>query len=395
MLRDSSAADRAQQRANAIAETINKEYYDAQTGCYAFSRNPDGSLDRTVTIFPALAWWDTAEGKGIFAHPERCLEQFVGSALNTDWGVRDVSNQEKIYDGMSYHQGSVWPLFTGWAAMAAYRGGQPLAGYQLLMENANLTRTQDLGAVTELLSGDLFVPFGRSTSHQLWSSAMVITPTLRGLFGIAVDAQSKTITVNPRLPASWDHAEVLNLFVADGKASLYFTQKNGTLDVYLSAPKEWHLRSDIAGATSGPLESSRISGERKGAMQAGLRIPLPELDVDFALGDVHPVESVQDVQPILPPTPGARTSRFRVLRSDYTSHKLVLTVEGLAGSSGILNLIRRGHFVPKVETESDESTANISFRSCDADPYACSSLPLVISFPQGTGWKQITIMLSW
>ena len=102
---------------------------------------------------------------------------------------------------MSYHQGSVWPLFTGWAALAEYRGSQPLAGYQMLMENANLTWAQDLGADTELLCGDFFVPFGRSTSHQLWSSAMVITPTLRGLFGIDIDAQSKTITVNPHLPA--------------------------------------------------------------------------------------------------------------------------------------------------------------------------------------------------
>ncbi len=105
---------------------------------------------------------------------------------------------------MSYHQGSVWPLFTGWAALAEYRGDQPLAGYQMLMENANLTKAQDLGAVTELFSGDFNVPFGRSTSHQLWSSAMVITPILRGLFGISIDAQSKTITVNPHLPAGWD-----------------------------------------------------------------------------------------------------------------------------------------------------------------------------------------------
>jgi hypothetical protein len=234
----------------------------------------------------------------------------------------------------------------------------------------------------------------------LWSSAMVITPTLRGLFGIAVDAQAKTITVNPRLPASWDHAEVLNLPVADGKASLYFTQKNGTLEVYLSAPDEWHLRSDTAGATSGPLESSRISVGPKGAMQTGIRIPLPELDVDFTPGDLHPIESIQiestqDVQPTLPPTPGARTSQFRVLRRDYTNHRLVLTVEGLAGSTGVLNLIRNGQFVPKVETEPGGSTANLSLRSCDADPHACVSLPLVLGFPQGTGWKQITVTLTW
>ena len=149
--------------------------------------------------------------------------------------MRDVANNEKFYDGMSYHQGSVWPLFTGWAAMAEYRGGQPLAGYQLLMENANLTRAQDLGAVTELLSGDFFVPFGRSTSHQLWSSAMVITPILRGMFGISIDAQEKTITVNPRLPAGWDHAAVMNLRISGGPTSLSFDRKGATLEVSLGA----------------------------------------------------------------------------------------------------------------------------------------------------------------
>ncbi|MGA2806890.1 MAG: amylo-alpha-1,6-glucosidase [Terracidiphilus sp.] len=197
LLNDPEKAAAAQKRAETVAKTIESEYYDPDKSCYAFSRNADGSLDRASTVYPALAWWS---GKSILAHPDGCLKQFAAHTLATDWGLRDVSTDEKFYDGMSYHQGSVWPLFTGWAALAEYRANQPLAGYQMLMENANLTHAQDLGAVTELLSGDVFVPFGRSTSHQLWSSAMVITPTLRGLFGIDIDAQTKTITVNPHLP---------------------------------------------------------------------------------------------------------------------------------------------------------------------------------------------------
>src|SRR6201998_651281 len=155
-------------------------------------------------------------------HPEGCLSQFVADSLNTDWGLRDVANTEPIYDGMSYHQGSVWPLFTGWGALGGDRAGPRLAGYQLLIENANLTKAQDLGAVTELLSGDFFVPFGRSTSHQLWSSAMVITPALRGLFGIDIDAQTKTINVDPHLPPNWDHAEISNLRVGAESVGLKF-----------------------------------------------------------------------------------------------------------------------------------------------------------------------------
>jgi len=57
------------------------------------------------------------------------------------------------------------------------------------MQNADLTWVQDLGAVTELLSSEFFQWFGRSTSHQLWSSAMVVTPTVRGMFGLEWKAE--------------------------------------------------------------------------------------------------------------------------------------------------------------------------------------------------------------
>jgi hypothetical protein len=42
----------------------------------------------------------------------------------------------------SYHYGSVWPLFTGWVSMAAYRYGRPHVGYQALMANALLTERE-------------------------------------------------------------------------------------------------------------------------------------------------------------------------------------------------------------------------------------------------------------
>ena len=51
------------------------------------------------------------------------------------------------------------------------------------MANALLTYQYALGYVTELLSGDFNAPFGRSSHHQVWSEAMVVTPLVRGLLG--------------------------------------------------------------------------------------------------------------------------------------------------------------------------------------------------------------------
>ena len=391
----------AAKRATDIAAKIEQEYYDPQTGCYAFATNPAGSpnspVDRTVTVYPALAWWSGFTPQPPLAHADKCLQQLAEHTLNTDWGLRDVSNEEKIYDGMSYHQGSVWPLFTGWAALAEYRGNQPLAAYQMLMENANLTRAQDLGSNTELLSGDYYVPFGRSTSHQLWSSAMVITPTLRGLFGISIDAQTKTITVNPHLPASWNRAEVLHLPLPNGEmASLYFERTHGQLEVYMSptAGDPWQIRSDSSGASLGPIGRD-TARQLRIPPQQGLRIPSPSIEVDDLDVEMNLVDSVASVTPNRPALPGAQTRKFRVLHSDFSDHQLRLTIEGLGGSDGVLRLIRNGQLVPKVASESPKGNASVSFRSCDANPLACTWYPLWFHFPEGEGWKTITVTLTW
>ena len=164
----------------------------------------------------------------------------------------------------------------------------------------------------------------------------------------------------------------------------------------ISAEKDaWRLRSDLPGATIGPLDAATAKKLRI-SPHVGLRIPLPALEVDYSLEDLNPIESVRVVQPIEPPLPGTRTSKFRIVQSENGDHKLVLTVEGLAGSSGIVSLIRNGHFVPKAQTEpSSAPDASISFRACDANPYACKSLPLFLQFPPGEGWKTITVTLTW
>jgi hypothetical protein len=135
--------------------------------------------------------------------------------------------------------------------------------------------------------------------------------------------------------------------------------------------------------------------------QQGLRIPVPELEVEYSLEGMNVIESVEAVLPARPPLPGARTSKFRFLQAEYGDRKLVLRTEGLAGSNAIVSLVRHGHFVPKVQAEpnaapdSQSQFASISFRNCDADPYACTSLPLILEFPPGEGWKTITVTLTW
>jgi glycogen debranching enzyme len=343
LLAEGSIATEAKERAAKLHATIENEYYRADTQTYAFSRNAGGVLDTTATMFPAIAWWNGGVG---LDHPEASLKAWASHDFATDWGLRDVAASDRLYDSMSYHQGSVWPLFTGWAAMAQYRSGHALAGYQSAMQNADLTNAQDIGAVTELLSGDFFVPFGRSTSHQLWSSAMVITPVMRGLFGIDVDGVQHTLTVTPHLPADWGQAAVDRLRVGDSVVNLLYKREGRAMVVQVQ---------QVSGA------AVRFAGTSKDG--GVLRVPLPAFEVSIGHGL---------------PLPGARTAQMKVLEEMTDAHSLRLELEGMAGSESVLRL-RRNDGAARVQVEGAELQADT----------------LHVHFPAGSGYVSQTVTLRW
>jgi hypothetical protein len=381
-------------RAQKIASTIEQEYYDPQKGCYAFSHNlpndPNGETDKSTTVYPAIAWWDASSAANSadpansapsqpLTHAPDCLHQFASPSLATDWGLRDVATTEPFYDGMSYHQGSVWPLFTGWAALAEYRGNQPLAGEQMLMQNVDLTWAQDPGAVTELLSGDTFVPFGRSTSHQLWSSAMVLTPTLRGLFGISLDAATNTITVNPHLPGGWKDAEVRWLHIGGQTANLSFERKGGLLHIRVFSNKgDIHLKSDLPGAKS----TESVSATKGGPWE--LTIPLPAVEIARLPNSL--------------PVPGSSSSQIKIISTEYQAHSLTVKVQGQPDTSYPLQLERNQKVMPtfSVQFPKDYRKRFDELSYSDAAPSnPAEPIFLELHFPPGQGWQTLEFTLTW
>ncbi len=340
MLGDEAVSAAAGRRAETLRETIEREYYRAGTDSYEFSRNAGGTTDWTSTVFPAVAWWNGGAG---LEHAAGTLRRWASHEFATDWGLRDVAESEPIYDATSYHQGSVWPLYTGWAALAQYRSGHELAGYQALMQNADLTRAQDPGAVTELLSGAFFEPFGRSTSHQLWSSAMVATPLLRGMFGIEVDAVRGVVKVAPHLPADWPGAEVKGLRVGASVVNLSYTREGAAMVVKLTP---------VSGAAVHLAGGSEV-----------VRVPLPALELSIAHGL---------------PERGARTAMPKVVDEIRTDQTLRVEVEGVAGTSCVLG-VRRNGVVNGLTVEGAELRGD----------------QLKVSFGAGSVYVTRTITLSW
>jgi hypothetical protein len=220
------------------------------------------------------------------------------------------------------------------------------------MQNADLTWEQDLGAVTELLSGEFFRWFGRSTSHQLWSSAMVVTPAVRGMFGLEWNAQNQTLTVTPRLPAQWNEARISEVPLGNSKIGVELQRNHTTLLVRLTG----------AEAKSVKLASHAQGAKIKGAE---LRIPLPavEIGIDHGL-----------------PEAGSTTSQLKVLDQWESVHSVSLQLAAPADSVQTLFLRVND---PKIHPRTDEGQISADFSS------------LRVRFPSGTGYVKRGINLSW
>lgn len=289
---DAQLASAAAKQYEAQKQAINKEYWDPQGRRFAFSRRRDGTLDTSATILPSVAMWNRLLDADKAAP---MLDEWASHIFSTDWGTRILADNDKNYDPISYHNGSVWPLFTGWVSLAEYRYGRPLAGYQHLRQNAMLTFAQDPAYVTELLSGDFFIPFPRSSPHQMWSSAMVITPFLRGTLGMDVDASAKSVIFVPQFPGGWDMVHVRNVRVG-----------NELIDV------------DV----------------RRGARGYTAQVTKGNAKATIAKEDAAMFDAPQIGLPEPSPEPGARTTALKFL--DYqpgTGGTYQLALEGLGGQT--------------------------------------------------------------
>jgi hypothetical protein len=317
LMGEDPAASSAATQAKSIREYLAS--YRGADGFYSFSRNKDDSFDTQHTVFPSVAWWN---GSLALSQSDGMFDAWAGSRFATDWGTRSMAQGEATYDPMSYHHGSVWPLYTGWASLAEYRAGRPQAGFASLMQNEQLTWLQDPGAVTEVLSGEFYQPLGRSSSHQLWSSAMVLTPAIRGLFGIEADVEGGRLRVDPQLPAEWAQASLRNVPFGDTQLNVEMHRVGGSLEVEATSQKPVKLC----------LQNSKdffadVSCNRSEGLTHRLRITLPEVEVGLKPAD---------------PQPGDRTQQAKFIGQKYGPHSLQVKLEVMSGKSARLYLRNNG-----------------------------------------------------
>lgn len=360
VLGDARLGTEVEALANQTLATVEETFWHEADGFYAFGTaypgaptlneanpapvNPDLSIVRENTALQGVPmWWGLLDD----ARSQSAITHYGSAGIATDWGARILTKESDLYDPLSYHNGSVWALFTGWTSMGAYRYGRPHIGAQALYANALLTRQDALGYVTELLSGDYNTAFGRSSHHQIWSEAMVATPLVRGMLGIQPRGGGDALWVDPQIPTDWHHVTALNVPLGEGSFDLQierspdaYTLSFSRLDTeYLVVSPALPLDAVVGRVTiNGVPQTHGDVGPQGDVFKPSIVVDgnVPKsLVVSFELERAGTDVAIQHA----PANPGDVSRHIRILHSVASEQELRLVVEGRVGTTTRLPLV--------------------------------------------------------
>lgn len=317
---------------------LDQAFWSPEIKSYAFALQLDNQRAQEVSVLTAVPMWF---GLPDSSHADDTITKLSAEDHQADWGMRIISRASKIYDGSGYHYGAVWPLFTGWASVGEYRYHRAFPAYSNLRANSLLGFDGALGHFTEVLSGDYYQSFATSSPHQIWSAAMVVSPILRGMFGLQSDAEKRQITLSPHVPADWSSFAIRGIHAGSCGVDLQYrktldsivleTKRTGTGDCWLEFSPGLSLRTQVLGAAMNgkplpfklqPNKNDQHLYLRVPLVHGGLNTIVVRIKNDFGL----------TLSNELPPL-GSASRGLRVLSEAWSASRGQLTLE-VSGREG-------------------------------------------------------------
>ena len=184
--------------ADQLRINVEREYWNNKDGFYFDTIRRDGTKDSSIRPNVLVMLLTDSIGDRIKAHS--VLSRIEKNDLTTPWGVRTLSNLDPKYHPSLYHDGAVWPLVTGWAAISEIKMNrlEPALYYIESMAQRILSEN---GMYAETYRGDRPEPFN-SCILQAWSVGMYVYAMQEMMLGMRLNMLENRIQFEPHIPES-------------------------------------------------------------------------------------------------------------------------------------------------------------------------------------------------
>ncbi len=334
-----------------VKNLINTIFWNPQKRYYSYGMNKDRTFRSEATVLPAVPLYFKTGDK---EKAKFVLDQLASNAFSTNWGTRIIREDSPFFKPTGYHYGSVWPLFTGWTALAEYAYENYQQGFFHLMNNLNIYKNWGKGFVEEVMNGASYEPSG-VCPHQCWSETMVLQPAIEGMLGLIVNDGENKVVISPHFPAGWDSASVKNIRAGNctfdlcmkrtDKSYYYTFTPHGNEKINLEFSPTFPPGTKFSKITKDGNDTPFTSFNDQKNVSLLLDLKLTEtslLQFDYDNG-------IEVLPALTDPNPGSKPEGLRILSERLFGYKYYIGVEGERKTLGYIDLYIHNQEIEKIE----------------------------------------------
>src|SRR5579859_116692 len=225
---DMQKADQLKREAVELAKRFEKAFWQPQRGFYALALDAEKKPVDPISSNPGHLLFTRVLNRD---RARAVVQRMMKPDMFSGWGWRTLSQDESIFNPLSYHRGSVWPhdnsLVAHGMALNEFREQAQQIFTSLFQAALNFRdyRLPELFCGIQRRPFDEPVHYPVSCSPQAWASGAMFL-VLSSVLGIRPSAHRKEVNiVNPSLPEWLDYLRIRNLRVGNTRIGLDFARQ--------------------------------------------------------------------------------------------------------------------------------------------------------------------------
>lgn len=222
---DAERAQALRQEAAQLRQQFNRDFWMQDAQFFALALQAKGKLADVISSNPGQALWtgiiDEGKAHAVVGH-------LMDEDMFSEWGVRTLSRNERRYNPIGYHLGTVWPHDNSIIAAGLRRYGYDDEFCRVFVGMLEAAMGFSLYRLPELFAGfsrrDYGVPvhYPVACHPQAWAAG-TFPSLVTSLLGLVPEAFEKRLRiVRPILPEMIDRFDVKGLHVGQAKVDLSF-----------------------------------------------------------------------------------------------------------------------------------------------------------------------------
>jgi glycogen debranching enzyme len=227
-----------EEQARALRERIERDFWMEEQGFYALALDGSKRPVRTLASNPGHLLFSRVPSA---ERAQRVRDVLLGPAMWSGWGIRTLARDQRVYNPLSYHNGTVWPHDNAIIAEGFCRYGMRGSAARIFRGLWEAAQHFRLYRLPELFCGlprhgaDFPVHYPVACSPQAWASGALVH-VFTSMLGLRPRAFERKLHIeSPFLPHEVSWAELERLRVGGSRLAIRFLRRGRHTSAHVHA----------------------------------------------------------------------------------------------------------------------------------------------------------------